>query len=382
MIDMESKTRLACLHAALSEYASDHTETLVVAELHGDGTIVSGNRALERLTGRVVVGERIHTVIAPDQWPAVDRALARTDPGWQRLMLGLAPDAHGVPLDFVVSLRHMASHWLLIAEPAEGAVSTVNQRLLALNDELASAQRRIRRQHAELERQNERLRESDHVKDALLANVSHDLRTPLTAILGYAELMNRRGGLSERHAQSAAVIERNARRLLRLVNDLLTLAQTRAGQLHLEREPVDLSELAGEAVQLARPLARQARLRLLCELAPNAGVIGDRLRLGQLLDNLIANALKFTPAGGSVTVRVTTGQAEVKLSVTDSGPGIPADEQARLYEAFVRGAGATSPGTGLGLTIVRAVADAHGATVALDSSPRGACFTVSFAPAP
>ena len=373
MIDMESKTRALC------EYASDHAETLVVAEFHADGTIVSANRALERLIGRPLVGERIHAAIAPNQWPAVDRALASDDRGWQRLMLGLAPDERGVPLDFVVSLRQLSSDWLLVAEPAEAAVNTVNQRLLALNDELASAQRRIRRQHAELERQNERLRESDQVKDALLANVSHDLRTPLTAILGYAELMNRRGGLSERHAQSAAVIERNARRLLRLVNDLLLLAQARAGQLQIEREPVDLSELAGEAVQLARPLARQARLRLRCELAPSAGVIGDRLRLGQLLDNLIANALKFTPAGGSVEVRVTAGQTGVELSVSDSGPGIPEHEQPRLYEAFVRGAGATSPGTGLGLTIVRAVAEAHGATLALDSSTRGARFTVSFA---
>lgn len=378
MIDLESNATLG----ALAEYCFERAETLAVAELDDDGTVLATNHALERLIGRSLAGERIHAAVAPSQWPALDRVLTRARPGWQRLMLGLAPDGHGVPLDFAVALRPLHPGWLLVAEPAEAAVTTVNQRLLALNDELAAAQRRIRRQHAELERQNEGLRELDQLKDALLANVSHDLRTPLTAILGYAQLMTRRGGLSERHARAAEVIERNARRLLVLVDDLLLLAQAEAGQLTLQCEPVDLSELAHEAVELARPLARQARLHLRCELIPAARVIGDRLRLGQLLDNLIANAVKFTPAGGRVAVSVARTAAGVDLSVADSGPGIPAAEQARLYEAFTRGAAASSPGTGLGLAIVREVAAAHGANVELDSSAHGARFTVRFAPAP
>jgi signal transduction histidine kinase len=256
----------------------------------------------------------------------------------------------------------------------------VDERLLALNDELAGAQRRIARQAAELERQNDRLRELDQLKDALLANVSHDLRTPLTAILGYAELMARRGGLTEQQARSAAVIERNARRLLRMVNDLLLLAQARAGRLEIAHEPVDLAELVNDASELARPLAAQAQLHLGC-VTPPAGaltVTGDRLRLDQLLDNLLANALKFTPPGGHVTVRAFSGATGPALEVQDDGPGIAPADQARLYDAFVRGATAGAPGTGLGLTIVREIATAHGASVTVDCSGGVTRFVVTF----
>jgi signal transduction histidine kinase len=368
--------------AALSEYTAQHTQTLVFAELDDDGTILTANAALARVAGRSLLGERIHEVIAPSQWATVDRVLTRSDPGWQRLLLGFAPDTRGVPLDFSVSLYRLERGWLLAAEPADDTVATVNQRLLALNDELASAQRRILRQHAELGRQNERLRELDQVKDALLANVSHDLRTPLTAILGYAELMTRRGGLTDKHARSAAVIERNARRLLRLVNDLLLLAQAQAGRLELEREPVDLGELVGDAFELGRPLAQQGRLVLSLDAPPPGAaiVVGDRLRLGQLLDNLLANALKFTAAGGQVTVRARAGTRGAELEVQDNGPGIAPEDRAQLYEAFVRGEHVNGPGTGLGLAIVRTVADAHDAEIELHSDQSGTRFTVTFPP--
>jgi signal transduction histidine kinase len=366
--------------AALSQYTAELTQTLVIAELDDQGSILSANAALARVAGRGLVGERIHELIAPSQWATVDSALARSDPGWQRLLLGVAPDARGVPLDFTVSLYRLQRGWLLAAEPADDTVNTVNERLLALNGELASAQRRILHQHAELERQNERLRELDQVKDALLANVSHDLRTPLTAILGYAELMTRRGGLSDKHARSAAVIERNARRLLRLVNDLLLLAQAQAGRLDLQRELVDLRELAADAYELGRPLAEQGRLTLSLDLpAPGTAIVnGDRLRLGQLLDNLVANALKFTPGGGEVSVRARAGAHGAELEVQDDGPGIAPEDQSQLYDAFVRGSHVSGPGTGLGLAIVRTVTDAHGAQIAVHSSEAGTRFTVTF----
>jgi signal transduction histidine kinase len=366
--------------AALSQYTAQRAKTLVVAELDDEGNIRCANAALARVAGRDLVGARIHELIAPRQWATVDSVLARSEPGWQQLLLGVAPDARGVPLDFAVSLYRLGRGWLLAAEPADDTINMVNTRLLALNDELAAAQRRILRQHAELERQNERLRELDQVKDALLANVSHDLRTPLTAILGYAELMTRRGGLSDKHARSAAVIERNARRLLRLVNDLLLLAQAQAGRLELECEPVDLRDLLAEVYELGRPLAEQGRLTLRLDL-PAAGtaiVSGDRLRLGQLLENLVANALKFTPAGGEVVVRARGEDDGAQLEVRDDGPGIAPEDQSRLYEAFVRGEHTGSPGTGLGLAIVRTVADAHGAQIALHSAGTGTRFTVTF----
>ena len=360
------------LATALAGYLA-MSGVLAVAELDAQGTIVSANETLERLAGRALVGRSIRELVRVEQHPALERMLDSTAAEWHRHALGLFPDHRGIPLDFTVFCHPLGSGRLLIAEPPAAAVNAVDEHLLALNEELAGAQRRIRRQNAELARQNE-------VKDALLANVSHDLRTPLTAVLGYAELLRRRGGLSDQQAQAVDVIERNARRLLRLVSDLLLLAQARAGKLTLDREVVELSRLAAESVELIRPLADHAQLALDLDADPHGTVIdADRLRVGQLLDNLIANAIKFTPEGGTVTVRVHGRPDAVVLEVEDTGPGFPADEREALFEAFTRGSTSNAPGTGLGLTIVRTVVDAHDATIDVHSEPgNGARFAVSF----
>jgi signal transduction histidine kinase len=176
------------------------------------------------------------------------------------------------------------------------------------------------------------------------------------------------------------VIDRNARRLLRLLDDLLLLGQISAGELTLNRERVDLSRLAADAVQLARPLADQAQLHIELQLqASDATVDGDRFRIAQLLDNLIANATKFTSAGGTVTIRTRDEPDGTSVAVADTGPGIPERDQHRIYEPFTRGSEALAPGTGLGLAIVRAIADAHQATIDLETGPRdGTRFTITF----
>ena len=349
------------------------TTVLAVAELDADGTLVSANETFERLAGRALAGVSIRELVRVEQHPALERMLDSTDRAWHRHALGLFPDYRGIPLDFIVFCRPLGDGRLLIAEPPAAAITAVDEHLLALNDELAGAQRLIRRQNAELARRND-------VKDTLLANVSHDLRTPLTAVLGYAELMRLRGGLDDKQAQAVDVIERNARRLLRLVSDLLLLAQARAGKLTLDREAVDLSQLAAEAVELIRPLADHAQLTLDLQAQPRGPVIdADHRRLGQLLDNLIANAIKYTPAGGTVTVRVYSRPDAAVVEVEDTGPGFPAAERESLFEAFARGSTSDAPGTGLGLTIVRTVVDAHDATIDVQSEPgRGARFTVAF----
>lgn len=365
---------------ALGEYAATESGALAIAELDDRGVISTANQAFERLAGRALTGVPVAELVAPAQREALADALAAAGSAWQRRLLGLFPDKHGIPLDFLVSLRRAGGGVLLVGEAARESIASVNERLLTLTDELARAQRHIRHQNAELEHQNERLRELDQVKDALLASVSHDLRTPLTAILGYAELMRRRGGLSDHQARAADVIERNARRLLRLVNDLLLMAQLRAGGLQLEPESVELAQLVSEAVELARPLADQSGLSLeLSVPAPGTIVVsGDRLRLGQLLDNLIANAIKFTPSGGHVRVGVRRTGETACLEVEDDGPGIAPEARAGLYDPFVRGPGATAAGTGLGLAIVQAVAAAHGGTIELDTEAgRGTRFAVS-----
>jgi signal transduction histidine kinase len=351
-----------------------------IGQLDKQANFVASNGSLQRLAGRSLAGSPVHELFAPAQRQLLDEALAAPEGGFQRRMLGMFPDDRGVPGDFMVTFRRLSVGWLLIAEPAVAPVRVVNDRLIALNEELADAQRQIRRQNATLHRQNDQLRDLDKLKDTLLANVSHDMRTPLAAILGYAELLSRRGGLTDQQGQATEVIERNARRLLRLLDDLLLLGQISVGELTLNREPVDLSRLAADAVQLARPLAEHARLGIDLQLqAANAGIDGDRFRVAQLLDNLIGNAIKFTPAGGTVTIHTRDEPGGASVAVADTGPGIPERDRDRLYEPFTRGSEALAPGTGLGLAIVRAIADAHQATIDLQTGPRdGTRFTITF----
>jgi signal transduction histidine kinase len=214
------------------------------------------------------------------------------------------------------------------------------------------------------------LQESERLKDEFFALVSHELRTPLTSIIGYLELVLDDEELSEEARRFLEVVERNAQRLLRLVGDMLFLAQVEAGRLSLESTDVDLERVTADAVEAARPAAERAGVNLALHGAPVRTFNGDRDRCGQMIDNLISNALKFTPPDGRVDVRLSDAGDRAILEVTDTGSGIPDAEQARLFERFFRASSATSaaiPGAGLGLAIVKTIVEAHGGRVALAS---------------
>jgi signal transduction histidine kinase len=230
--------------------------------------------------------------------------------------------------------------------------------------------------------QNERLRELDHLKDNLISVVSHELRTPLTSILGYLELLdNDRDQLTQRQRHFIGVIGRNADRLLNLVVDLLFVAQARAGQMVLDRRPVDLSELVDNAVEAALPTANERQIKVTVVQCAGAYVNGDRQRLAQVLDNLLSNALKFTPRNGAVEIRLAAATDEVVLEVADTGMGIPATAQRELFTRFFRTDAAITAaiqGTGLGLSIVKAIVDGHGGQVGVESAEgQGATFRVA-----
>jgi signal transduction histidine kinase/CHASE3 domain sensor protein len=216
-------------------------------------------------------------------------------------------------------------------------------------------------------------REAERLKDEFFALVSHELRTPLTSILGYVELLLELDGddpADPRRRRFLDIVERNARRLLRLVGDLLFVAQVEAGRLSLERREVDLAALARECVDAARPRAAAAEIELTVSADSAPPTAGDPDRLAQAVDNLISNALKFTPAGGAVTVRLRVRGDRAAIEVADTGPGIPDDEHERLFERFFRARQATDeaiPGVGLGLAIVKAIVDAHGGAVSVES---------------
>ena len=228
------------------------------------------------------------------------------------------------------------------------------------------AEERLARAEAEtaqrlLTEQNERLREADRLKDEFVALISHDLRTPLTSITGYVELALE-DDLSDEVRGFLDVVARNSERLLALVNDLLFVARLQAGEMSLERTEVDLADVVRDAVHALEPRAAAKGITLTCTVDSVPALRADRGRVLQVLDNLVSNAVKFTPEGGFVHVSVRRDAGCVAVEVTDSGIGIPPEAQRRLFERFYRAENAVErqvPGTGLGLYISRAIADAH-----------------------
>jgi signal transduction histidine kinase len=226
------------------------------------------------------------------------------------------------------------------------------------------------------------LQEVDRLKNEFFALVSHELRTPLTSIVGYIDLLRAEeaGEINELQARYLGVVDRNARRLMRLVGDLLFVAQVEAGTLSLERGEVDLGMLAGEAVEAARPHADGRGVLLTLDTQPLDLHGADRDRLGQLLDNLLTNALKFTDEGGLIEVRVREVEGVAQIEVSDSGIGIAEQELERLFERFYRTQAATEAvvqGIGLGLSICKAIAEGHDGSIAVESEfGKGTTFRV------
>ncbi|MCW3011584.1 MAG: hypothetical protein JWO90_1988 [Solirubrobacterales bacterium] len=216
-------------------------------------------------------------------------------------------------------------------------------------------------------------REGEQLKDEFFALVSHELRTPLTSIIGYLELVRDDAeDLTPDAQRFLGVVDRNAKRLLRLVGDMLFVAQVDAGRLALERAPIDLGQVVADSVEAARPAAERGGVRLRMEVEPVGAISGDRDRIGQLVDNLVSNALKFTAAMGEVVVTLRPdGEGAAEVAVRDDGMGIPDAEQQHLFERFFRSSAAATravPGAGLGLTIVKTIVEAHDGGIALESA--------------
>jgi signal transduction histidine kinase len=236
---------------------------------------------------------------------------------------------------------------------------------------------RIDRDHAE--RSDELMRQ----KDDFAAAVSHELRTPLTSILGYLELIETSTtDRSEEDEAYLAVVQRNAERLLRLVSDLLLVSEVDDSMLALHFDEVDLHEVAAECVEAAKPAADAKDILLRLVEGPPQPLGGDRVRLAQMMDNLVSNAIKFTPDGGTVVVTAATRDGDRVFEVADSGMGISVADQAHLYDRFFRTRDAAvqaTQGTGLGLTVTKAIVDAHGGSIEVRSTVgKGTTFVVTF----
>ncbi len=232
-----------------------------------------------------------------------------------------------------------------------------------------------------LAEQNARLRELDEAKTQFISTMSHELRTPLTSIVSFTELiMDDEEELSEETASSLSVIQRNAERLLRLVGDLLLLDRLAAGVIPLELAAVSVPDLVADTARSASATAADRKITIDVSAAAGPAVQADRLRLEQVLDNLLSNAIKFSRQDGRVLVDAAHDGRRWRIDVADDGIGIPADDLGRLFGRFVRASNARTaglPGTGLGLSVVKAITELHGGSVEVRSTVgQGTTFSV------
>lgn len=218
-------------------------------------------------------------------------------------------------------------------------------------------------------------------KDQFLANVSHELRTPLTAILGWARLLKSGAILPSKVDKAIDTIERNATAQAKIIDDLLDVSRIVSGKLRLDLAPVEMADLVEQAVESVRPAAAAKRLQLTVDIDPSCAIAGDGARVQQIAWNLLSNSVKFTPADGSIFVRLATLGNEVVLTVRDTGAGIAPELLAHVFDRFWQGDATTSRtqgGMGLGLAIVRQLVQLHGGRVAAESDGpgRGSSFEV------
>ena len=294
--------------------------------------------------------------VAPSRQSAADRALGRFD------------ELLGVEVNRLAATAQRANPDARLALITAAALAGLLVALLILQFELQRREGRIDRDNAA------RAQELSRLREALVATVSHELRTPLTSIVGYLDLIADEpeiANLTQEQQGFLAVVQRNADRLQSLVGDLLLVAEADGGRLALDIHEVDLDELAATCVESARPAADARRIALTLDTGAARRIQGDPTRLEQMMDNLVSNAIKFTPEGGRVAVRTALNHDHALFEVSDTGPGIAVPDQAHLFDRFFRTRSAIDgavKGTGLGLAITKAIVDAHRGTITVESS--------------
>ncbi|CAN5635116.1 hypothetical protein BH24ACI3_BH24ACI3_05660 [soil metagenome] len=270
---------------------------------------------------------------------------------------------------------------LTAKEKADRKFSLLTKKIYELNREIFDRRRAEQESH----RLYKEAEEASRLKDEFLATVSHELRTPLSAILGWARKLRTTDPDPERLEKALETIERNARSQNQLIEDLLDVSRIVTGQLRLDVRPVEISSVVALAVESLHPAADNKVIRLQKVIDPRAGLVsGDAERLQQAIWNLLANAIKFTPKGGRVQVRLERVNSHVEVIVSDTGMGIEKDFLPFVFDRFRQSDGSKTRkygGLGLGLSIVRHLVELHGGTahVASDGPGKGATFTLKLA---
>lgn len=257
----------------------------------------------------------------------------------------------------------------------ERAISRSNRRLAVALDKERDLRQRV-------DEQNHQLTEANEAKIRFLSVVSHELKTPLTGIVAFADILklNRAGNLTEKQVEQLAIIQRNGRRLDSLVNDLLDLSRIDRGNFELNRQRFDVTGMLSESLVSLEGLLSAKGQELTATIPDKAlEICGDRERLSQVVANLMSNASKYSPEKSRISLNAYQGGDRLYVAVRDQGIGISAEDQPRLFSEFFRVQSAQTrdiPGTGLGLAIVKSLVERHGGSITVESSPgSGSTFT-------
>jgi PAS domain S-box-containing protein len=353
------------------------TSPSAIVTITVDGTVTSWNAAAERLFGYAsaeATGQNIDSLVAKQE-DLVDEAAN---------LSGRAVAGEGVHL---ITRRTRKDGTLvdvdIVAAPIFVAGETVGY--YAIYSDISELQRRTRELQAALEQLAEKGREleiaSKHKSD-FLANMSHELRTPLNAIVGFSQVLREKlfGELSDKQEEYLDDILSSANHLLSLINDILDLSKVEAGQVELEVASFSLREAVQRGIVMVRERASRNGVGLELKLDSAVDLVdGDERRIRQVVFNLLSNAVKFTPEGGRIELTVARRDGQVEISVTDTGPGIAAEDQQRIFEEFQQaGAGGDEhfEGTGLGLALSKRLVELHGGRIWVESAlGRGSTFT-------
>jgi signal transduction histidine kinase len=278
------------------------------------------------------------------------------------------------PIGLDRRLAELAVLFVLLVAGQFVALNMRTSKMLRLEHEQADLVRNLRLAKAESDRAQARAAAAGQAKSQFLSHMNHELRTPMNAILGFSEMIQNRalGEATEKYSEYGGIIHESGQTLLTLINGVLNLAKIEGGRLSLRETDVDVARLVNDAIERAESRAEQVGVTLRCSASADLPLVrGDERALRQILANLFANALKFTPAGGCVTgFACRERDGRIAFGVEDSGVGITAEDQLNVFERFGRGRydiTTTDRGTGLGLAIVKGFAEAHDGEVRLDS---------------
>jgi two-component system, OmpR family, phosphate regulon sensor histidine kinase PhoR len=224
------------------------------------------------------------------------------------------------------------------------------------------------------------LKELDRIKTDFVNTVSHDLRSPLTAIYGFVGLLDRVGPVNEQQVEFIHHIQSNVHQITSLIDDLLDLGRVEA-DYDLHMDPIDMQAIIGQVIENVQYQISEKKQEMSVSFSADSPLIlGNTLHLQRMATNLIENAIKFSQPGGKISIKCGAEAGQFILKVADNGPGIPLDDQPHIFEKFFRGSNTSQdvPGTGLGLSIVKTIVDRHHGRIWLDSSTHGTTFTVIF----